>query len=123
MESQNNLDQRVGRLETKFAEVATTLTGVMHILDEVKTSLANSRPSMWMLIPGALAFISMLIAGVIAVTSIKGDVSALYATNIVRTEQVAQLQKQIDLLEARDRENLTKERDFFKSRYFDDRGH
>lgn len=110
----HNLERRVGNLETRMAEVATALTGLKSILDEVKAGITNARPSAWVLIPSVLAFVAMLVAGVVSVTSIKGDISSLYAVKGANEAQLVRMQNEIDLLERRDWDELERERDHYR---------
>lgn len=116
MTDDTRLNTRVGALETRMAEVAIALGNLKAILDEVKVGLTNARPSMWVLIPSLLGFISMLIAGVVSVTSIRGDIAALYAVKDAREAQLARMQGELDQAQHRQWDSLVKERDYYKSR-------
>lgn len=116
MSEQSPIDRRVGVLETRMAEVVTALGGLKSILDEVKVGLNNSRPSLWMLIPGIMGFVTMLVAGVVSVTSIKGDIGALVARADARTAQLTIMQSQIDITRERQWEELRGERDHLRKK-------
>lgn len=115
MQDANNIDRRVGHLETRMAEVVTALGAFKGTLEEIKQGISNSRPTMWVVLPPLLGFIGMVVAGVVAVTSIRGDISGLYAVKEAREIQLTRMQAEIDRIDARRYDDLVRERDYWRS--------
>lgn len=116
VEQASDIGRRVGFLEQKVAGIASVLDGLSSTLQEIKAGIATARPSMWTVLPIVLSFVAMVVAGVVSVTSIKGDISSLYAVKEARERELEHIDRRLSLLEHRDYDAVRTERDYWRMR-------
>ncbi len=100
----------------KMTAVVTSLDGLTVTLQEIKGGIANSRPTLWTVIPIALAMVSMIVAGVVSVTTLRSDIASLRAVDAAREGELSRLHAQLDKNEEHTYQSVKSERDYWRAK-------
>lgn len=110
------LNQRVGVLETKVAEIATILGAFRGTLEEIKQSMseaarlqASQRPAWWMILPSVFAFVTMLVGGLLFFTGIKAEIAAMQMADDKTNTRIERIIAIQDRQDARQWEGVLRE--------------